>query len=78
MTQSNSVLIFLSFILHKSKYFVVVSEKYTFSFFYGDRCSSTIFVDCLACSTFTWLPSVLKKTEMLINEDVILSQSTPY
>lgn len=78
MTQSNSVLIFLSFIIHKSKYFVTVSEKYTFSFFYGDHCSSSIFVNCLACLAFAWLPSELKKTEMLITEDVILSQSIPY
>lgn len=77
MTQTNSVLIFRSFILHKSKYFVTVSEKYTFSFFYGDHCSSSIFVNCLTCSAFTWLLSELKKPEMLINEGVILSQSIP-
>lgn len=77
MTQSSSVLIFLSSVLHKSKYFATVSEKYTFSFFYDDHCSSSIFVNYLACSTFMWLLSELKKTEMLINEDVILSQSIP-
>lgn len=37
MTQSRSVLIFLSFVRHKSKYFVAVSETYTFGFFYGDH-----------------------------------------
>lgn len=37
MTQSHSVLIFLSFVFHKSKYFVAVSETYTFGFFYGDH-----------------------------------------
>lgn len=37
MIQSHSVMIFLSFVLRKSKYFVAVTEKYTFGFFYGDH-----------------------------------------
>lgn len=57
---------FCLFVLHKSKYFVTVSEKYTCGFFYGDHYSSRIFVNCLAHSTFVGFHQNLKTEKCLL------------